>query len=91
VKARRDPDPDADGDRRGGGWATGRGEGVDEMYRTVEAGGEEQDRDRDCGRGQLRGGGAAAKGSTNHAAAIDTARQRNVRWRRRDLRGGGGW
>jgi hypothetical protein len=34
---------------------------------------------------------AAAKGSTNHAAAIDTARQRNVRWRRRDLRGGGGW
>lgn len=36
----------------------------------------------DAGR---RDSAAATKGSTNHAAAVDAARQRNARWRRRDL------
>ena len=61
LKARRDPYHGGDGGdrpgghrRRGGGgvWGTGGGEGVDEVDHTVEAGGEEQDRDGDGGRGQ---------------------------------------
>lgn len=70
VKAGRDPDRDGDGDRRGGvrrrggerGWATGCGEGVDEVDRAVEAGGEEQDRGGDSRRGQLRRGGGRREG-----------------------------
>lgn len=35
--------------------------------------------------GRRRNSATATKGSTNHAAAMDTTRQRNARWRRSGL------